>query len=67
MLHGKSVILRAVEKDDVSVTPLAIPLPAGPGSIPAVILLSGDAGELRQVVPVVAAIPQETGTASGPG
>ena len=46
----------AVEKDDVSVTPLAIPLLAGPGSIAAVILLSGDAGELRAVAPVVAAI-----------
>jgi multiple antibiotic resistance protein len=43
-------------KDDVSITPLAIPLLAGPGSIAAVILLSGDAGELGQVLPVVAAI-----------
>ena len=46
----------AVEKDDVSVTPLAIPLLAGPGSIAAVILLSGNAGGLHAVVPVVAAI-----------
>ena len=52
----------AQEKDDVSVTPLAIPLLAGPGSIAAVILLSGDAGRLRDVVPVLAAIALVLGT-----
>jgi multiple antibiotic resistance protein len=43
-------------KDDVSITPLAIPLLAGPGSIAAVVLLSGDAGEPRRVLPVVGAV-----------
>jgi multiple antibiotic resistance protein len=52
----------AQEKDDVSVTPLAIPLLAGPGSIAAVILLSGDAGRVRDVVPVLVAIALVLGT-----
>ena len=52
----------AAEKDDVSITPLAIPLLAGPGSIAAVILLSGDAGAVREVLPVVAAIVLVMGT-----
>lgn len=46
----------AVEKDDVSITPLAIPFLAGPGSIAAVILLSGDAGGMRDVLPVLGAV-----------
>lgn len=46
----------ASEKEDVSITPLAIPFLAGPGSIAAVILLSGNAGAPREVVPVVAAV-----------
>jgi multiple antibiotic resistance protein len=46
----------AVEKQDVSITPLAIPLLAGPGSIAAVILLSGNAGRFRDVLPVLAAV-----------
>lgn len=46
----------AVEKDDVSITPLAIPFLAGPGSIAAVILLSGDAGNMRDVLPVLGAV-----------
>jgi multiple antibiotic resistance protein len=64
MLHGKPTATKstaedhqaAAEKEDIAVTPLAIPQLAGPGSIATVILLPGDPRVPWRVVPVVVAI-----------
>jgi MarC family membrane protein len=45
-----------VEKDDVAIFPLAIPLLAGPGAIATVIALMGRAGRTLFMVPVVVSI-----------
>src|SRR2546430_3899006 len=44
------------EKADVGITPLGIPMLAGPGAISTVMLLIGPRPELQQLVPVFAAI-----------
>ena len=46
----------AAVKEDVSVTPLAIPLLAGPGSIAAVVLFSGTGGDTTGSLYLIAAI-----------
>ncbi len=46
----------AIEKQDISITPLAIPLLAGPGAITAVVLYSGIENSFIGSVTVVAAI-----------
>ena len=45
-----------MEKDDVAIFPLAIPLLAGPGAIATVTALMGRAGRTLFVVPVIASI-----------
>jgi multiple antibiotic resistance protein len=47
-----------VEKDDIAVVPLAMPMLAGPGSIATVVVLMGRArmGQWWQVIPVLGAI-----------
>jgi len=44
------------EKEDVGITPLGIPMLAGPGAISTVMVLIGPKPELHHVVPVFAAI-----------
>ena len=45
-----------VDKDDVAIFPLAIPLLAGPGSIATVTALMGKAGRIAFAVPVIGSI-----------
>jgi multiple antibiotic resistance protein len=64
MLHGRSSSTKstaadheaAVDKDDISVSPMGIPQLAGPGAIATVILLPGEPRELWRIVPVLLAI-----------
>lgn len=44
------------EKEDVGITPLGIPMLAGPGAISTVMVLIGPRPEVLQVIPVVVAI-----------
>ncbi len=46
----------AVEKEDVSVIPLGIPMLAGPGSISTVMVLMSESGRWWQTIPVFVAI-----------
>ena len=63
MLHGNrstqegtAEISEATAKDDVAVTPLAMPMLAGPGAISTVMVLSGQARTTAQTVVVYASI-----------
>ena len=47
---------KAMEEEDISVFPMAIPMLAGPGSIASVMLLSARAGDLAQEAVVLAAL-----------
>jgi len=49
-------IIEGQEKDDVALTPLAMPMLAGPGAISTVIVLGGQAQTVGRVVTVYAAI-----------
>lgn len=49
-------IAEGQEKEDVAVTPLAMPMLAGPGAISTVMVLSGQATDPRQTATVYAAI-----------
>jgi multiple antibiotic resistance protein len=63
MLHGNrstqegtAEITEATYKDDVALTPLAMPMLAGPGAISTVMVLSGQARTMPQTITVYAAI-----------
>ncbi len=64
MLHGQPTATKstpedhrdAAQKEDIAVTPLAIPQLAGPGSIATVILLPGDPRVPWRIAPVIIAI-----------
>ena len=45
-----------VEKEDVGITPLGVPMLAGPGAISTVMVLLGPSPKLRQTIPVFLAI-----------
>jgi len=54
--EGREELLEGQTKEDVAVTPLAIPMLAGPGAISTVIVLSGQAHGLLEGVVVYGAI-----------
>jgi multiple antibiotic resistance protein len=63
MLHGARTtqegspeISEATVKDDVAITPLAMPMLAGPGAISTVMVLSGQAASTLQTIMVYASI-----------
>ena len=63
MLHGNrstqegaAEIMEGQAKDDVALTPLAMPMLAGPGAISTVMVLSGQARSTAQTIVVYAAI-----------
>jgi multiple antibiotic resistance protein len=63
MLHGNrstqegaAEIVEGQAKDDVAVTPLAMPMLAGPGAISTVMVLSGQARTTSQTIAVYASI-----------
>jgi multiple antibiotic resistance protein len=49
-------VVEGQEKEDVSITPLAVPMLAGPGAISTVMVLSGQARGLPQLIAVYVAI-----------
>jgi multiple antibiotic resistance protein len=54
--EGSAEIAEGQAKDDVAVTPLAMPMLAGPGAISTVMVLSGEAHTTPQMVAVYASI-----------
>lgn len=54
--EGSAEISEATAKDDVAVTPLAMPMLAGPGAISTVMVLSGQARTTAQTIVVYASI-----------
>lgn len=54
--EGSPEISEATVKDDVAITPLAMPMLAGPGAISTVMVLSGQAGTAAQTVVVYGSI-----------
>ncbi|NMB74062.1 MAG: NAAT family transporter [Myxococcales bacterium] len=64
MLHGRASetkttaqdIARAAEKEDVGVSPMAVPQLAGPGAIATVVLLPGAPRVWWRIIPVVASV-----------
>ena len=54
--EGRIELQEGQEKEDVALTPLAIPLLAGPGAISTIVVLAGQAHEPAHVVTLYAAI-----------
>ncbi len=54
--EGSAEITEATEKDDVAITPLAMPMLAGPGAISTVMVLSGQTRTTMQTVVVYSSI-----------
>jgi multiple antibiotic resistance protein len=54
--EGREEVVEGRTKEDVAVTPLAVPMLAGPGAISTVIVLSGQARGLSETLIVYAAI-----------
>jgi multiple antibiotic resistance protein len=54
--EGTAEIAEATYKEDVALTPLAMPMLAGPGAISTVMVLSGQAQTLPQTIAVYSAI-----------
>jgi multiple antibiotic resistance protein len=54
--EGPEEVLEGTRKEDVALTPLAIPMLAGPGAISTVIVVAGQARGLAQTATVYAAI-----------
>jgi len=54
--EGAAEITEGQAKDDVALTPLAMPMLAGPGAISTVMVLSGQARETSQTIIVYASI-----------
>jgi multiple antibiotic resistance protein len=54
--EGAAEILEGQAKDDVAITPLAIPMLAGPGAISTIMVLSGQARGTSQTIIVYASI-----------